>query len=60
MDYFVADYLKKKKLYVDVTYISHGVYIIGRGYSVKVQQARDKLLVSDGPSHLSNSYIRVE
>lgn len=36
LDCFVADYMKKKKLYVEVTYISHGIYIIGCGFSVKV------------------------
>jgi hypothetical protein len=58
LDAFVASYMRAKKLYVEVTYVQHSIYIIGGGFSVKVQQARDKLLVTDGP--ISNSFIPVE
>lgn len=51
LDYFVVDYMKRNKLYIDTTNVAHGMYIIGRGWAVKAQQAGDKLLVSDGPGH---------
>lgn len=60
LDYFVMEYMKKNRLYIETTNVAHSLYIIGRGWAVKVQQAGDKLLVSDGPSHLSSSYIRIE
>lgn len=60
LDYFVMEYMKKNRLYIETTNVAHSLYIIGRGWAVKVQQAGDKLLVSDGPSHLSSSFIRIE
>ena len=60
LDIFVAEYMLRNRLYIEVTFVSHGLYIIGRGFSVKAQQAKTRLLVSDGPSHLSNSFVSVE
>jgi len=36
LDYFVVDYMKRNKLYIDTTNVAHGMYIIGRGWAVKV------------------------
>jgi len=60
LDIFVAEYMLRNRLYLEVTFISHGLYIIGRGFSVKVQQAKTRLLVSDGPSHLATGFVSVE
>ena len=60
LDMFVADYLRKNKLYIDTLYLQHGVYMIGAGFGVKVCQTSDKLLVSDGPNHLASTFIKVE
>jgi hypothetical protein len=35
LDYFVVEYMKKNKLYIDTTNVAHGLYIIGRGWAVK-------------------------
>jgi hypothetical protein len=35
LDYFVMEYMKKNKLYIDTTNVAHGLYIIGRGWAVK-------------------------
>ena len=35
LDYFVVDYMKRNKLYIDTTNVAHGMYIIGRGCAVK-------------------------
>ena len=56
----MADYMKKHKLYILTLQVAHGLYIIGKGFAVKVQQTGDKLLVSDGPGHQSTTFIRVE
>lgn len=37
LDFFIMDYMKRYKLYVPTIFIAHGVYIIGRGWAVKVQ-----------------------
>ena len=58
LDLFLAEYILRNKLYVEVTYVQHGLYIIGRGFAVKVQQAKTKLLVSS--SHLGSNFIPIE
>lgn len=35
LDYFVMEYMKKNRLYIDTTNVAHGLYIIGRGWAVK-------------------------
>lgn len=37
LDEFIVRYLEKHELYVEVTYIMPGLYIIGGGYAVKVK-----------------------
>ncbi len=60
LDYFVMEYMRRHKLYIETINVAHGLYIIGRGFAVRVQQTGDRLLVSDGPSHIANNFIRVE
>ena len=60
LDQYVAEYMRKNRLYVEVINVAYGLYIIGNGYSVKAQQAGDKLLVTDGPNNISTNFIRVE
>jgi hypothetical protein len=39
LDMFLQDYIRKNKIYIEIIYIQYGLYIIGKGVSVKVQQA---------------------
>lgn len=37
LDFFVMEYMKKNKLYIDTINVGHGLYIIGKGWAVKAQ-----------------------
>jgi hypothetical protein len=35
LDYFVVEYMKRNKLYIEIINVAHSLYIIGRGFAVK-------------------------